>query len=71
MRKIELPNCRDEKVGVDGIEVLEFTVFLAQYVDLHLPLELIIIPARFIDCGVESDMLVETPFLCNADEVCL
>jgi hypothetical protein len=70
-RKIQLADRGDQELRVDDIGVGELAIFVPRDLNRDFPFRLFVIPARFFDCRVESDVLVETVLLGYANEICL
>ena len=62
-RGVQLPDSRDEKVGCYRVLWREFTILGARDSDPSLPFLLLFVPRCLLYVGVESNVLVEPPFL--------
>lgn len=70
-RKIQLADRGDQEIRVEDIGVTELTILLPRNLNRDFPFRLFVVPSRFFNCRVESDVLVETVLLGDANEICL
>lgn len=68
---VELADGRDEEVGGDGVFLTKLGIFAAGDGDGCFPLLLRVVPVRFVDRGVEPDVLEQAIFLSHSEEIVL
>lgn len=66
---VQLSNPWNQHVCRKHIPALVLSVLFARHANLDLPLARLLVPARFVNRRVESDVRVQAVFACDAGEV--